>query len=71
MGTSTEERVAAKIAEINKKQRPVTKKIKRINHTPKMEAKAQKQREELEAILNNKQLKSTKKLELVMKHLKK
>ena len=41
MGTSTIERVAAKIAEINKKQRPVTKKIKRINHTPKMEAKAQ------------------------------
>ena len=71
MGTSTEERVAAKIAEINKKQRPVTKKIKRVINTPKMEAKAQKQREELEAILNNKQLKSTKKLELVMKHLKK
>lgn len=71
MGTSTIERVAAKIAEINKKQRPVTKKIKRINHTPKMEVIAQKQREELEAILNNKQLKSTKKLELVMKHLKK
>jgi len=71
MGTSTIERVAAKIAEINKKQRPVTKKIKRINHTPKLEVIAQKQREELEAILNNKQLKSTKKLELVMKHLKK
>lgn len=71
MGTSTIERVAAKIAEINKKQRPVTKKIKRINHTPKMEVIAQKQREELEAILNNKKLKSTKKLELVMKHLKK
>ena len=71
MGTSTIERVAAKIAEINKRQRPVTKKIKRINHTPKLEVIAQKQREELEAILNNKQLKSTKKLELVMKHLKK
>ena len=71
MGTSTIERVAAKIAEINKRQRPVTKKIKRINHTPKLEVIAQKQREELEAILNNKKLKSTKKLELVMKHLKK
>jgi hypothetical protein len=71
MGTSTEERVAAKIAEINKKQRPVTKKIKRVIHTPELEAKAQKQHEELEAILDNKELKSTKKLELVMKHLKK
>ena len=71
MPTSTIERVAAKIAEINKRKRPVKKKVKRVIHTPKMEAKAQEKRELLEAILNDKKLKSTKKLELVMKHLKK
>jgi hypothetical protein len=69
MSTSTVQRVAQKIAQINKKRKPVRKTIKRVTHTPKMEANAQRKKNELLAILNNNKLKSSKKLELVMKNL--
>lgn len=69
MSTSTVKRVAEKIAQINKKRKPVRKTIKSVVHTPKMEANAQRKRDELMAILNNNKLKASKKLELVMKNL--
>lgn len=71
MARSTIERVAAKIAEINKRQTPVRKKIKEVVTTPKVEAKAQEDKVMLQSILDNKKMKATKKLEMVLKYLKK